>query len=91
VDICPIDTLNSMVNDLKLINTEKLLATKNKISNYIAKREEFQKLIRSIIKKLKFDPNTLHLTNYYLDLVQLQNPELKMDLSAVTCLFIAGI
>jgi len=44
-----------------------------------------------MIRKLKFDQNTYHLTTYYLDLVLLANPDFKTDLSAVTCLFIAGI
>ena len=44
-----------------------------------------------MIKKLRFDQNTYNLATYYLDIVLLEKPDFKSDLSAVTCLFIAGI
>jgi len=79
-----------MRKETSFINIEKFIELKQRSSSFISKREELHKLIRRTIKKLKFDQNTLHLSLFYLDIIMLNNNHIKMDLAAITCLFIAG-
>jgi hypothetical protein len=77
--------------EINKTNTHDLINSKqSKSLNYLSKRDELQKLIKTVIKKLRFDLNTLHLTNYFIDIVSLTNINLKLDLTAITCLFIAA-
>ncbi len=88
VDICPLDTLEHMTKEVSQLKTENLLGVKTKNTNYLSKRDDLLKLIKTMVKRLQFDNNTLHLTLYYLDLILLANTDFQHDLSAVSYLSI---
>ena len=76
--------------DNNQFNLEKLFDSKQRNTIFICKRDELHKILKSSIKKLKFDTNTFHLATYYLDITLLNNPDIKIDLAAITCLYIAA-
>ncbi len=90
IDLCPIETFNAMLTDIKELEFDKLLLSKQKNMSFITRRDEYLKLLKKVVKKLRFDGNTMNLAAYYYDIILLTNQELKVDLLAVTCLFIAG-
>jgi len=74
-------------------NSNSIIQKGHKIINnsYINKRNGIINSLRRLTFKLKFTQKAFYQALYFTDLILSQNTEVKIDLTAICCLLIAGM
>ena len=87
-EINPLEIFEVMKNK----NSVSIIKKNHKINNslYYSKRNGMINSLRRLCAKLKFSQKAFYHSIYYSDLILHENAEVKIDLTGIACLLIAG-